>query len=157
ISADGRFIAYASQATNLVGGPDPNGATENIYLYDADTGTTVRIDSGHGLSPTISADGRYVLFESSAQTYRYDSETGIITLVSADADGATPANQNAKALTIFSLSASGGYGAFEGIPSNLVPGVPDPDQANIFLAGDLRFTGAGDDVHLLDLSAYGIV
>jgi len=73
ISADGRYVTFASSATNLVAG-DTN-TDWDIFLRDRQAGTTERIsvsssgaqgtgDSGNYHS--ISADGRYVAFESGA-------------------------------------------------------------------------------------------
>jgi hypothetical protein len=73
ISADGRYVAFESYASNLVSG-DTNGQGD-IFLRDTQTGTTTlsrRIQAGHrGTTdseyPSISADGRYVAFESGCQ------------------------------------------------------------------------------------------
>jgi hypothetical protein len=72
ISADGRFVAFKSDATNLVPG-DTNNASD-IFVRDRQTGTTERVSVGSGgaqgnnisFSPAISADGRVVAFESAA-------------------------------------------------------------------------------------------
>ncbi|MCC6953385.1 MAG: PD40 domain-containing protein [Deltaproteobacteria bacterium] len=72
ISYDGRFVVYRSNASNIVSG-DTNGAAD-VFVYDMQTGTTelVSVNSsgtiGNGTShePTISADGRYVAFQSNA-------------------------------------------------------------------------------------------
>src|SRR5512133_2576751 len=64
ISADGRFVAFPSEATNLVK-KDRNGATD-IFVRDRLTGTTERISvnsagreaNGFSEGPAISADGR---------------------------------------------------------------------------------------------------
>jgi Tol biopolymer transport system component len=92
ISGDGRFVAFVSNATNLVGN-----FGQQIYLRDLIGGTTTLI-SQDGLgnpasagssntSPTISGDGRYVAFSSNAinlvltvsgqQVYRHDTQTGL--------------------------------------------------------------------------------
>jgi Tol biopolymer transport system component len=71
ISADGRHVAFFSPATNLVPGAP---GTEQIYVRDLDAGVTVCASRstagafGNGISeyPTLSADGRYVAFESEA-------------------------------------------------------------------------------------------
>lgn len=72
ISADGRYVAFSSQATNLV--PlDTNGLTD-VFLRDLQAGTTERVSVGPGgaeangpsKEPSISADGRYTVFASSA-------------------------------------------------------------------------------------------
>lgn len=72
ISSDGRYVAFASAATNLVQG-DTNGAGD-IFVYDRQTGVTERVSvdsygnqANHwSISPSISADGRYVAFTSMA-------------------------------------------------------------------------------------------
>ena len=72
LSADGRFVTFVSDATNLVTG-DTNFARD-VFLHDRQTGTTTRIsvstagDQGniHSLSSAISDDGRFVAFSSYA-------------------------------------------------------------------------------------------
>src|SRR5204862_126255 len=73
ISANGRFVAFASVASDLVAN-DTNG-TENIFVRDLRTGTTALVsvnsagtDTGDmsSFNPVISADGRFVAFESDA-------------------------------------------------------------------------------------------
>jgi Tol biopolymer transport system component len=72
ISADGRFVAFASQAANLVAG-DTNGMRD-VFLRDRSAGTTVRVSvSATGAQsnldshePDVSADGRRVAFKSLA-------------------------------------------------------------------------------------------
>ena len=73
ISADGRFVAFESEATNLVGG-DTN-QSPDVFVHDRLTGTTERVNlepdgsqghiGGYGMYPSISADGRFVAFDSS--------------------------------------------------------------------------------------------
>ena len=68
ISADGRYVAYDSSATNLVAA-DTN-AMQDVFVHDRDTGATTRVSvasegtQGNGGSwiSSISADGRYVAF-----------------------------------------------------------------------------------------------
>ena len=72
ISADGRYVAFTSTATNLVAG-DTNGVSD-VFVRDLLYGTTTLVSvntngfSGNGASysPMISADGRAVLFHSQA-------------------------------------------------------------------------------------------
>jgi Tol biopolymer transport system component len=72
ISADGRFVAFSSSASNLVPG-DTNGY-EDVFVRDRLLGTTQRVSlSSSGQQgnddsawPSISADGRFVAFSSSA-------------------------------------------------------------------------------------------
>jgi uncharacterized repeat protein (TIGR01451 family) len=73
ISANGRYVAFVSLATNLVPG-DTNGHPD-VFVRDVQAGTTTRVSvssSGGqanygGSHPSISADGRYIAFASSAQ------------------------------------------------------------------------------------------
>ena len=72
ISGDGRYVAFDSEASNLVTG-DTNSVID-IFVYDLDTETIERvsIDDGgdegnnHSQYPSISDDGRYVVFQSAA-------------------------------------------------------------------------------------------
>jgi len=72
ISADGRFVAFDSSASNLVPG-DTNGI-QDIFVRDLQAKTTTRVSVGAGgveangisISPTLSTDGRFVAFSSDA-------------------------------------------------------------------------------------------
>lgn len=72
ISANGRFVAFWSFASNLVAG-DTNGRVD-VFVRDRQDGTTTRVSvsaagvQGNGASyePAISADGRFVAFHSDA-------------------------------------------------------------------------------------------
>jgi Tol biopolymer transport system component len=72
VSADGRYVAFVSQAANLVPG-DTNG-TADVFVRDRRAGATTRASvsstgaQGNGPSrfPAVNADGRYVVFGSLA-------------------------------------------------------------------------------------------
>lgn len=72
ISADGRYVAFCSLASNLIAN-DTNNSTD-IFFRDLQLGVTTRVNLGPGNSqsigqahsPTISSDGRFVAFYSSA-------------------------------------------------------------------------------------------
>jgi RNA polymerase sigma factor (sigma-70 family) len=82
VSADGRFVVFASSAGNLVAGDNQicdweDGQDSNcldIFCHDRETGSTQRVSAGydgdeadgHSFFPTISADGRWVAFWSAA-------------------------------------------------------------------------------------------
>jgi Tol biopolymer transport system component len=105
ISADGRYVAFESNATNLVAG-DTN-ATSDVFVHDRQTGQTSRVsvDSAgvqanmNSEMPSISADGRYVAFSSRAwnlvpgdtngayDIFRHDRQTGATIRVSVDGSG----------------------------------------------------------------------
>ena len=72
INADGRFVAFESQAPNLVAG-DTNGLND-IFVRDRQAATTTRVSvslrgfeaNGGSFLPSINADGRFVAFSSEA-------------------------------------------------------------------------------------------
>ena len=74
LSADGRFLTFHSQASNLVPG-DTNGAYD-VFVRDLTMGKNTRVSVGPGgaqsvgggsFEPAISADGRFVAFSSQAR------------------------------------------------------------------------------------------
>jgi Tol biopolymer transport system component len=105
VSRDGRYIAFDSYASMLVAG-DTNGAYD-IFVRDRATGITERVSKGLGgveangdsRKPSISADGRYVAFNSTASNlvasdvdgtidlFRYDRATGLTSRVNTEAAG----------------------------------------------------------------------
>jgi Tol biopolymer transport system component len=136
ISADGRYVAFTSQASNLVPG-DTNGMSD-VFVHDRETGTTelVSVDSsgnqanGGSSGPFISADGRYVAFSSWASNlvpgdtngisdaFVHDRQTGTTEIASVDSYG-----NHGNGISIgLSISADGRYVAFMSYASNLVPG-----------------------------------
>jgi Tol biopolymer transport system component len=106
MTADARFVAFASIATNLVSGDTNNNA--DVFLRDRLAGTTVRISvtsagtqvAGDSRSPSISADGQRIAFSSSApgydsrdtngdvDVYVHDRATGMTRLLSLAEDHA---------------------------------------------------------------------
>jgi Tol biopolymer transport system component len=137
ISADGRYVAFVSDASNLVPG-DTNGTTD-IFVHDMVTGSTTRVsvasDGSQGevyqsIDPFISADGRYVAFDTTASNlvpddtngtedvFVHDMLTGSTTRADVASDG-TQANDFTGAPVI---SPDGRYVAFHSDASNLVPG-----------------------------------
>ena len=84
ISADGRYVAFESRASNLVAG-DTNGVSD-IFVHDRETGVTERVsvdssgNQGNGRStmPAISANGRFVAFESAASNLVLGDTNGAV-------------------------------------------------------------------------------
>ena len=74
LSTDGRLAAFDSNASNLVSG-DTNGFSD-AFVHDRQSGATERVSvatggaqgNGYSYDPSISADGRYVAFQSWAST-----------------------------------------------------------------------------------------
>jgi Tol biopolymer transport system component len=134
ISADGRLVAFESTATNLIDN-DLNGLRD-IFVHDRDTGTTERVSvksdgteaNDVSFAPSISADGRFVAFESSATNlidndsnglrdiFVHNRNTGVTERVSVDSIG-TQADDFSLAP---SISADGGFVAFESMATNLI-------------------------------------
>lgn len=136
VSADGRFVAFSSDAANLVQG-DTN-ETADVFVRDRKTGVIKIVSknskgkSGNGPSydPVISADGRFVAFHSAAKNlitgdkndkedvFVHDRKTGTTRIASRSSSGA-PGNGDSSAA---SISADGRYVAFESKADNLVRG-----------------------------------
>ena len=138
ISADGRFVAFSSDATNLV--PGDTNRDEDIFVRDRLTNTTTRVsvdsagnqaNSGSYIfTSSISADGRFVAFSSDATNlvpgdtnrerdiFVRDTLTNTTTRVSFDSAG----NQGNDGSNTPSISADGRFVPFESYASNLVPG-----------------------------------
>ncbi len=136
ISADGRYVAFASMASNLIAN-DTNGASD-IFVYDRQTQQTQRVSvnwngsqpDGPSFSPDISADGRYVVYASDAASlaagdgnnrrdiFLYDRTAGATKRLSVDANG-YEANGDSDNPAI---SPDGGHVAYESAATNLVAG-----------------------------------
>jgi hypothetical protein len=138
ITPDGRFVAFTSYASNLVPGDTNN--TSDVFIYDRQNASTERVSvdsfgnqadshSGAG-TPSMSADGRYVVFDSVAHNlvpgdtnnttdvFLRDRQNGSTTRVSvglggAQGDGSSDSPQ---------ISADGRFIAFHSSATNLIPG-----------------------------------
>ncbi|HET6202920.1 MAG TPA: hypothetical protein VFI25_08980 [Planctomycetota bacterium] len=94
ISADGVHVAFMSTATGLVPGIDANGGTEDIYVFNRATGTIARVSrsstgvQGNGSSrrPSLSATGRYVVFQSAATNLVAGDTNGTVDVFRHDRD-----------------------------------------------------------------------
>ena len=146
ISADGRYVAFVSFATNLVPG-DTNGQPD-VFVRDRQAGRTERVSvatdgaqgdraSGYIVEHVttlpgvaISADGRFVAFQSNANNlvpgetnlgtdiFLRDREAGTTERVSLADDGGQADNGS----FLPAISAGGRFVAFESYAANLVPG-----------------------------------
>lgn len=130
VSADGRIVAFLSDASNLV--PGDNNDDEDVFVHDRKTGTTELVSvSPDGTAfvlvsgPSISADGRFVAFRACpvatclfSQVYVRDRQIGTTEMVSVSSEGvraALPATEP-------DISADGRFVAFRSYAPNLVPG-----------------------------------
>jgi uncharacterized repeat protein (TIGR01451 family) len=140
ISANGRFVAFASLADDLVA--EDTNVSSDIFVRDRVSGVTERVSvssagrEGDGNSgfldglggPAISADGRYVAFDSNAtnlvkqdrnsaeDVFVRDRLTGTTTRVSVTSTGAEASGSNPA------ISADGRFVAFLSVSENLAPG-----------------------------------
>lgn len=148
LSGDGRWAVFTSHANNLVPG-DNNGLMLDIFLRDLETGEITLVSAsrdgtgggnGASSSPSISADGHWILFESRASdlveddanghqdVFLWERATGETRLISRGLEG-EPANGKSGSPQ---FSGDGRYILFESLASNLVAG-DDNESADIFL------------------------
>src|SRR5213596_2866410 len=140
LSADGRFVAFQSDATNLVPG-DTNGATD-VFVRDRQTGMTERVSVASDVTqannassyPVLSADGRFVAFDSAAtdlvagdtngvsDVFVHDRQTGRTERVSVASGGAQGNGNSGGFFAVPALSAAGRFVAFQSAATNLVAG-----------------------------------
>jgi Tol biopolymer transport system component len=139
ISPNGRFVAFGSEAPNLVAG-DTNRAVD-VFLRDRIKGTTQRVSVGsrgkqgnrESEQPSISADGRYVVFQSNASNLVTGDTNGLsdvfvrdrksrrTTRISVDSHGRQSAGDPTRnGSNAAAISADGRYVAFHSAASNLV-------------------------------------
>lgn len=151
ISADNHYTVFASAATNLVGGDTNNFA--DVFKKDNFSGKITRISTkgngaqssgGNSTKPSISEDGTFVAFSSSAidllgilgdkngvsDVFKKDTTSGKITRVSTNSAG-----KEANLPSSWpSISADGRYVAFVSTATNLVSG--DTNAANDIFVKD---------------------
>ena len=148
VSSNGLYIAFASDADNLVGA-DTNGFRD-VFVRDLMAGTNILVSvatnglSGNGMSsgPSVSADGRFVAFTSWANNlaandtnnaqdvFVRDLQSSTTTLASANTGGVFSGNGNSVALAI---SADGRYVLLASKAQNLAPASYTAGTENLFL------------------------
>ena len=109
-SLDGNSLVYATRTSDSV---DDTNLTSDVYIYDVQAGTNFLVSrsfnsgkasNGVSDSPDISADGRYVVYSSTAEDivpnddnglkdiFLYDRQSGVTTLLSASGQRQNSAN-----------------------------------------------------------------
>jgi Tol biopolymer transport system component len=145
VSADGRFVVFESEASNLV--PSDTNGRKDVFLRDRLQGTTRRISTGEDGTqlfgydselPSITPNGRFVCFHVHAQNAPFSSTrhylavrdrwTGALERVNVWNDG-TPLVSSREQC---SMSADGRYVAFSSPVRSIVPFNPDPAATGSF-------------------------
>ena len=175
ISADGRYVVFASTSSNLVSGITTDTSVGNIFRRDTQTNTTIRVSvatdgtesDSHGYDPAISDDGRFIAFYSSATTLVDWDTNGSRDIFLHDVQMATTERISLVATAVGSngssrvsaISADGRYVAFSSVATNLVS-----DDTNfstdIFvrdvLTGIVRRVSVASDSTEANLASYGL-
>jgi Tol biopolymer transport system component len=138
-SLDGRVVAFSSSATNLVAS-DTNALTD-VFVHDLISGATSRVSvdsagfqgNGESYFPSLSADGRYVVFSSNASNlvaadtngnhdvFLHDRASGATSRVSVASTGFQAVGNSSPTLPP-SISADGRSIGFDSGAANLVTG-----------------------------------
>ena len=175
ISADGRFVAFSSYASNIV--PGDTNSNPDIFVRDTLTNTTTRVsvDSAGNQanrisrSPSISADGRFVAFISESSNLvpgdtnnRYDIYDIFVADTSSTPNviNGTPGNDNLTGTSgndiinglegddvLTGLRASDVFNGGDG--NDILYGGKGSDTLNGGLGNDNLVGGAGNDVFVL--------
>jgi len=144
VSDDGRFVAFQSLAWNMYpGGANLGDPFFDVYLRDRQEGTTIRLSTprgggaaiGDSLCPSISGDGRRVVFGSGApnlvagdgnalgDVFLYDTVRSTLRRITKAADGGDADGESSRPV----ISRNGRVVAFESRATNLrETGVPQP-------------------------------
>jgi Tol biopolymer transport system component len=145
ITSNGRYVVFTSTASNLV--PNDSNGVDDIFLKDLKTGAITRVSTdvqgnqgnARSYNPYIAANGRYVVFTSTAfnlvpndtnnvnDVFIKDLKTGAVTRMSANAVG-EQGNGRSGTPTI---TANGRYVAFDSAASNLAPN--DTNNNDVFV------------------------
>ncbi|MDX2078265.1 MAG: hypothetical protein SFZ02_17665 [bacterium] len=163
ISADGRYVAFVTQSTNLV--PNDTNNTADVFVRDMQLGLTTRVSvdsngvqaNSGSTSVHISRDGRYIVFSSAASNlvpndtnntediFLHDRQTGQTTRVSVDSNevqGIQPPVWYEGTIPN-SISDDGRYVSFSSEMTNLVP-----NDTNGFSDVFVRDTQAGTTIRV---------
>lgn len=146
ITPDGRWLAFASRATDLVAGVTDANSRDDAFLFDRTTGTITLASrdaagaatpSGVSLPAGVSDDGRWIVLNCSGtglvagvtdangngfDVYLFDRETATTTLVTRGATAGTTANGSSHTAGV---SSDGRYVPINSTATDLVPGLTD--------------------------------
>lgn len=146
ISANGRYITYTSESSNLV--VDDTNESTDIFIYDRDNGVTTCVSNAtdgtqgnnNSQNSSISGDGRFIVFSSDASNFVaedtnnssdifiHDFVNSMTTIISKSLNGQRANNSSINP----SISSNGLFVAFESEASNLVENDTN-EKADIFV------------------------
>jgi Tol biopolymer transport system component len=156
VSTDGRFVAFQSDASDLV--PDDNNGVGDIFIYRISDGATTRLSvDGNGdefeagpfsvafSNPSLSANGNLIAFDTNDGVLQVSDgvpqvlvreifrgePVGELRIVSIDRDG-DPSNIFGSSRP--SLAANGRFVSFESVSNNLTPDAVDNIGTSVFVA-----------------------
>jgi hypothetical protein len=153
ISADGRYVAFVSSASDLVAN-DTNGGTSDVFVRDLQANAITLVSQATGTSgvggnrpssfAVISGNGQFVVFESDADglapndtntthdLFIRDLQANTTELVTADVTNQFSANAGGSRLTEQPISFDGRYVVFTSSATNLVS-QSTANQTNAFI------------------------
>jgi Tol biopolymer transport system component len=149
ITPDGRFVAFTSNSSNLF--PGVTAGLDQVYVRDRTTGTTTLVSvnttgqpgDGNSSRPSISANGRWVAFQSVATDLVGGDANGTSDIFVRDLSAVPPATirvsvvtgagaESAGASTGGVISGDGAFIAFESDATDLTPDTYAPFALNVF-------------------------
>jgi Tol biopolymer transport system component len=151
ISADGRWVAFASYANDLV--PNDTNNARDVFVCDRWSGSNILVSvgqdggcalGGDSMTPVMSTNGQYVVFVSAAtnltagnvitnpgtyNVYRRDLQAQTTVMVSVGTNGVWPGTNDS---TFPTISQDGQYVAFLSKSRNLAPGMSGTGPATLW-------------------------
>ncbi|MGE0128901.1 MAG: TolB family protein [Blastocatellales bacterium] len=152
LSGDGRFVLFQSQAGDVVSDVSDGNFATDVFVRDRLLGKTILVSvnrdgtatgNGPSVAPRLSADGRFVAFESFAgdliagddngakDIFVHDLQTGVTRLVTVNSAG-QPSRGGALFVNLYGVSADGRYALFTSEARDLVENDKN-DSADLFV------------------------
>lgn len=152
LSDDGRFVVFQSEANDMVSDARDSNFAQDVFAHDRAQGKTIAVSvnrdgtatgNAPSLAPRISANGRFVAFESFASDliagddngakdiFVRDLQTGATRLVTANSVG-QPSRGGALFVYLYGISADGRYALFTTEAQDLVENDKN-DSADLFV------------------------
>ncbi len=148
ISSDGRYVAFSSDATNLIDGDTTGGSLiYDVFVYDRTNDVIQRVSqkadgtgaNGNSWAPSISGDGRYVVFSSRATNLLNNVDNGIYQIYRYD--------RNDDSLECLSMSSATVEGNFD----SMTPDISSDGAVTAYISGASNLAGGDangfDDVY----------